>query len=212
MSVAARPLPEQKRRIGGSDVAKLMGLSKYGNAMDVYLRVVEGVQEEWSPIMERGAAVEPELRAFAQRHLGIELESPESDYHEHPTLDFARAQIDDLARFHGMPVAVDYKSANRWVKGFGPDGSDVVPEHYRIQMAWELACSDRDLGLLIVGFGEDAPPPTIFMLSHVLTYQLERDGLLESHCIQVAREFWENHVLPRIPPNMKPLGKKAKKS
>lgn len=196
------------RRIGGSDIPKLLGISKYGNAMDVYLRIVEEMEDEWSPVMERGAAVEPELRAFAQNWLGVELEPSASDYHDHPTLGFARAQIDDIARLQGMPVCVDYKSQSRWAKGWGAMNTDQVPETIRAQLAWEMACADRDLGLLVVGFGDDAPPPVIFNVSHVVTYQVERCPLFESYCIETAREFWERNILPRNPPPMKALGKK----
>jgi hypothetical protein len=193
-------------------VPKLLGISKYGNAMDVYQRIVEGLEDEWKPVMERGAAVEPELRAFGQNHLELEVEDVASDYHDHPTLEFARAQIDDLARLHGMPVCVDYKSQSRWAKGWGARDSDDVPESIRAQLAWELLCADRDLGVLVVGFGDDAPPPVIFSVSHVVTYQVERCPHFESYCVEVAREFWFRHVLPGVPPPMKALGKKAKKS
>jgi predicted phage-related endonuclease len=200
------------RRIGGSDIAKLLGLSKYGNAADVYLRIVEGLEDEWNPRMERGAAVEPELRAYAQNFLGLELEDVASDYHDHPTLEFARAQVDDLARWNGMPVAVDYKSQSRWVKGWGAADSDEVPASIHAQIAWEMLCADRELGLLVVGFGDDAPAPVLFSVSHVVTYQVERDERFEALCIQTARDFWEGHVIPRVPPSVKPLGKKQRKA
>src|SRR5687767_11991627 len=106
-----RPL---NRRIGGSDVAKLLGVSKYGNAADVYLRIVEGLDDEWNPRMERGAIFEPHLRALGQTKFGIELDAhygaEGSDYYDHPTLEFARAQIDDVARYQGVPCCVDYKT------------------------------------------------------------------------------------------------------
>lgn len=198
------------RRIGGSDIAKLAGVSKYGNAADVYARVVLGEEAEWNPRMERGAAVEPELRAFGQRFLGLELEDVESDIHVAKHVDFAHAQVDDIARWNGLPVAVDYKSQSVFAKGWGPEGSDEVPEQYRIQMAWELMCSDRELGLLVVGFGQDAPPPALFVVANVITYQLQRDGVFESYLLETARTFWTDNVMRRVPPDMKPLGKKAK--
>lgn len=200
------------RRIGGSDIAKLLGVSRYGNAADVYLRIVEGLEDEWNYRMERGTMFEPVLRAHGQNFLGLELDDVESDYHDHPELEFARAQIDDLARWNGLPVAVDYKTQSRWAKGWGAEGSDDVPEMLRAQLAWELLCSDRPLGLLVVGFGEDAPEPVTFSMSHVVTYQVERCPQFESYCVAVAREFWERHVLLRTPPPMKPLGKKKAKS
>lgn len=207
----AQKQPQKTRRIGGSDVAKLLGTSKYGNAMDVYMRIVEGIDDEWSPMMERGAAVEPQLRAFAQNFLGIELDHPESDYHEHPTYEFARAQIDDLARIQGLPVCVDYKSVNRFAKGWGAPNTDQVPESYRAQFAWEMLCADRPLTIVVAGFGEDVPPPGIFNLSHVVPYQVEREPLFESYCIQVVRKFWLEHVVPMRPPAVKAIGKKAVK-
>jgi predicted phage-related endonuclease len=192
------------RRIGGSDLPKLLGLSPYGGPLEVYERIVNGVEAEWNPRMERGAAVEPELRAFAQRMLGLELEDFESDIAIHPGVEFAHAQCDDRGRLRGMPVVADYKSQSTFAKGWGPDGSDIVPEHYRAQMAWELACSDRDLGLFIVGFGEDLPPPRLFHIANVLTYHIERDGVFESYALDVARTFWETHILPRVPPAATP--------
>lgn len=198
------------RRIGGSDIAKLLGISKYGNSQDVYLRIVEGVEDAWSPRMERGAAVEPELRAHGQRLLGLEIEDCASDVHLHPSCEFAWAQVDDIARRSGLPVCVDYKSQSQWAKGWGSDGSDEVPEIYRAQLGWEMACTDRDLGLLVVGFGVDSPPPVIFTITNVVTYELQRDGVFESYCLDVARDFWFGSVIPRRAPDLKPLGKKMR--
>lgn len=197
-----------KRRIGGGDIPKLLGLSSYGNAADVFERVVNGMDDPWNPKMERGAAVEPELRAYGQTMLGLELVERETDYHRHPTLEFAHAQIDDIAIYQGARVCVDYKSQSRFAKGWGPAGSDQVPASIHAQLAWEMLCADLDLGLLFVGFGDDAPPPVIFVVANVIPYEVQRDPQLESLCIQTAREFWERHVLTGVPPDMKPIGKK----
>lgn len=204
-------MTEQRRRIGGSDIAKLLGISKYGNAGNVYQRVVEGIEEGWNPLMERGAAVEPELRAYGQRMFGLELEDVASDYFDHPTFPFARAQIDDVARLEGVPVCVDYKSQNRWAKGWGPEGSDEIPAHIHAQIAWEMLCADRELGLLVVGFGDDVPGPEMFHVANIITYQIQRDPQFESVCVETAREFWEKHVIPRVPPSIQPMGKSKRK-
>lgn len=210
------------RRLGGSDVAKLLGDSKYGNEMNVFQRVMGTEEEAWNSRMERGVVMEPVLRVLGQQHLGLTIEDrssntyrpdaehEEPDYHAHPTWEFAHAQIDDLATWKGRAAVVDYKSQSRWAKGWGPDGSDVVPEAMKIQLAWEMACADRDVGLLVVGFGDDVPPPDVFNISHVVTYVVERDCFLEQHCAHVARTFWLEHVIPGVPPAMKSLGKKRK--
>lgn len=189
------------KRIGGSDIPKLLGLSPYGDESDVYLRIVEGVEAPWKPIMERGMMMEPVLRAHAQRVLGIEIESRESDYHAHPSLEFAGAQVDDLGFHEGLPLVIEYKSASTWAKGWGPDGSDQVPEHYRAQVAWEMLCADRPMCRVVAGFGLDIGAD--FVLSNVCTYELERDEELEALAIAVAKNFWEKHVVPRVPPIIK---------
>jgi predicted phage-related endonuclease len=199
------------RRIGGSDIPKLLGLSKYGNERDVYDRVVLGIEPEWSEIMERGAAVEPQLRAHAQRALGVALEDREGDIHQHPDNDFATCQVDDFATWNGTPIVVEYKSANLWVKGWGADGTDEIPGHVRAQIAWQLACTNRDKALVVVGFGVDEDPPAIFTLSNVCAYPVERDGVYESYILSVGRKFWVEHCLTKVPPIVAPLARKSVK-
>lgn len=202
-------LPPENRRIGGSDIAKLLGLSKYGGPLEVYQRIVEGKQEEWNRFMERGAAVEPVLRAHGQRLLGLDLEElPESDYIDCAVHPFARAQIDDLARWHGVPVVVEYKSQNAFARGWVRDpGGDLIPETYAAQVAWQLMCTQRELALVVVGFGKDTPEGG-FDLENIQTYEVQRDPQFEAYCAHVAKEFWEGHVLRRVPPNNKPVQKR----
>jgi predicted phage-related endonuclease len=197
------------RRIGGSDIAKLLGLSKYGNAMDVYLRVTKGEEDEWNPAMERGAAMEPVLRAHGQRMLGLELEDVASDYVDSPTHEFAHAQVDDLAHWEGQPVVVEYKSQSVWAKGWLPP--DTIPEGYQAQVAWQLMCTERELALVVVGFGQDTGTGG-FDIHNIASFEVQRDPVFEGYCVQVAREFWEGCVVPRRPPSVQPLGKKQRRA
>lgn len=202
-----------QRRIGGSDIAKLLGLSRYGNAADVYLRIIEGEEDLWTKPMERGAMVEPLLRAHAQRFLGVELEDVASDYVDSAVHEFARAQVDDVGRWNGQPVVVEYKSQSVFAKGWErTEDGDVIPLQYAAQVAWQLMCTDRELALVVVGFGEDDKETGEFHIHNVAPYEVQRDGAFESYCVQVARGFWEGHVLPRRPPSVKPLGRKQRKA
>lgn len=198
------------RRIGGSDIPKLLGVSPYGGPLEVYERIVLGVRAPWNPRMQRGINEEPKLRKYGADVLRLELEERDSDYHPHPSMDFAHAQVDDLAVWDGHSVVVDYKTVNRWVKGWGAPMTDAVPAHIRAQLAWEMLCCDRDLGLLVVGFGEDGPTPESFVMANVVTYQVERDPLFEAECVRVAEKFWLEHVLPEVPPAQTQPGKKKR--
>lgn len=188
------------KRIGGSDIAKLLNLSRYGGPLEVYQRIVEGVVEEWGAPMLRGAAMEPVLRAHGQRMLGLELEDLPSEYIESPEHDFAHAQIDDLARWNGAPVVVEYKSQSQFAPGWlhGEDG-DEIPAGYAAQVAWQLMCTGRELAVVVVGFGQDTKEGD-FTLHNITSYEVQREPMFEAYCLQVAKEFWENHALPRVPP------------
>ena len=197
------------RRIGGSDIAKLLGLSKYGGPYEVYQRIVEGIETPWNALMERGAGQEPVLRAHGQRFLGLELEDiPDDGYFDSPEHPFARAQVDDLARWRGVPVVIEYKSQSQWARGWlrSEDG-DVIPEQYAAQVAWQLMCTNRELGIVIVGFGQDTDDGT-FDLHNIASFEVQRDPQFEAYCLHVAKEFWEEHVLRRVPPDTQPVKKR----
>jgi len=196
------------RRIGGSDIAKLLGLSKYGGPREVYARIVEGVEDAWNAPMERGAYMEPVLRAHGQRLLGWELEDVASEYVDCRQHEFARAQLDDLARWKGAPVVVEYKSQSQYARGWlhGSEG-DVIPEGYAAQVAWQLMCTERELAVVVVGFGQDTKDGG-FSLSNVTHYEVQREPEFEAYCLLVAKEFWEQHVLRRVPPVTQPRNKR----
>lgn len=199
-----------RRRIGGSDIAKLLGLSRYGGPFEVYQRIVEGIEEPWNPRMERGAAMEPVLRAHGQRLLGLELEDAPSDYVDSPEHPFARAQLDDVARLGGMPVVVEYKSQNAFARGWRrTEDGDVIPEGYAAQVAWQLMCAQRELALVVVGFGQDTEDGG-FSLHNVATFEVQRDAEFEAYCVHVAKTFWEEHVCRLVPPVTKPAKKKRR--
>lgn len=199
---------EQNQRIGGSDIAKLLGLSKYGGPLEVYQRIVGGAQDEWSRPMERGAAVEPVLRAHGQRMFGLELEELPSDYIYSPEHEFARAQIDDLARWNGVPVVVEYKSQSQFARGWlHGEAGDVIPEGYEPQVGWELMCTGRALAIVVVGFGQDTPSGD-FDIHNVNLYEVQREPEFEAYCLHVAKEFWERHILRRVPPAIQPYKKR----
>jgi hypothetical protein len=59
-----------------------------------------------------------------------------------------------------------------------------------------------------VGFGQDNKEKTDFELSNVTSYEVQRDEQFEAYCVHVAREFWESHVLRRVPPVPQPRKKR----
>lgn len=200
---------ELLQRIGGSDIPKLLGVTKHGGPFEVYQRIVEHIDEPGRPVMWRGNAMEPVLRAHGQRLLGWDLEDlPDTDYMNSAAHEFARAQIDDLARWQGIPIVVEYKSQNKYARGWARSaGGDLIPPTYAAQVAWQLLCADRDLAIVVAGFGLDLPDGD-FDLLNISTFEVHRDLEFEAYCLHVAREFWEQHVIRRVPPLPRPATKR----
>jgi len=116
------------------------------------------------------------------------LWSSQPDYHpEHP---WARMTPDGIVPgSHGVEIkTVGHHSAHRW----GDDGSDEVPQEYRIQCAWYMWGYDLgrwDLAALIGGYD-------------YREYTLERDLHFERVLVPAVEFFWHEYVEKREPPDI----------
>jgi len=194
------------RRIGGTDAGKLLGLSKYGNARDVYERIVNGIDSPTNPRMARGTANEHVVRALcatANPDLRT-LWTPEPWIVRHPTHEFATCSPDDVT----ADTLLEYKtasiySAKRW--GYG----DGVPSEYLGQVLWSLWVTQLPRALLCVAFGIDGDDGA-FEVTECRQYWLERDAEMEATFAEVGGAFWRDHVLARRPPDVEPVKNKRK--
>lgn len=190
--------PEDAAKLGGSDVAALVGLSPWATPLTVYARIVTGEGTEDSPALRRGRLMEPVVRAMYAEDEGVELLGPTSL--KHPSHEWLRASLDDVGRRQGRGRhAVEYKTgtardAHKW----GPLGSDELPEQYLCQTTWYLGAglasgaieeTTADVAVLLLGLEES---PRVY---HV-AYDAEVYGWL----LEAAERFWRDFVVPRRPP------------
>ena len=116
-------LAERMKGIGGSDVAAILGLSKWSTPYDVWqskLGLADPTPD--NDAMKWGRLLEPVVRqAYAER-TGLAVAVP-SDPLVMPGYDFARANLDGI-REDGRIVEI--KTA-RYADGWGDEGSDEVP-------------------------------------------------------------------------------------
>jgi putative phage-type endonuclease len=174
-------------KIGGSDIAKVVGVSPYGGPVDVYRRIVEGHEVAQTQPMRRGQLLEPVVRAMYVEATGTELE-PHPGVIESKRYPWMMASVDDLAKPHKI---AEYKSANfRTLHRWGEEGSDEVPEEYALQCHYYMCATDRpeaDVAVLIAG-------------DTFRVYHLRRDLEIESFLIEAAERFWKDHILTKRPP------------
>ncbi len=200
------------RRIGGTDISCLLGLNKYRDALDVYERIVLGRDEPPNERMLRGLREEPRIRAMFVERMGIELE-PHPGVIRHPEHEFATVSPDDFATIERVPSCCEYKSVSVWAaKAYGDDGTDAAPDDYACQVHWSMAVANRPQAFLFAAFGEDVTPEQ-FDVKFTRLYRFQRDADIERRLLKAGEFFWNQHVLPMVPPKRtrKPTPKKRSK-
>lgn len=192
--------------IGGSDVAAILGISKYKTPYDLYLDKIgepdlssepTGEAAHWGTIMEDVVANEYSKRNDVKiQRFNYVIRSE-----KYP---FAIANIDRAvinSEISGRVMMKDgklttdkileIKTASEYLKGeWGFDGSDEIPEYYTTQCQWYMGITgvpQCDLAVLIGG-------------NQYKQYTINFDQELFDMMIEAAADFWNNHILAGVPP------------
>jgi putative phage-type endonuclease len=203
------------RLISGTRISQIVGVSPYGGPYEVYREMVEGWSQPQNRFMSRGTMMEPHIRRMYQERTKLQLEQKPSILRHHQ-YEWATYSPDDLPIDLTGTLAcgvVDYKSANvSTIESgkYGEEFTDDIPDHYRLQLAWGMACTDRDWSHLFVVFGVDQKDGS-FALSEKWKprlYVVHRDLDLERDLLKAGEHFWTKHILTKTPPIRQ--GKKRK--
>jgi putative phage-type endonuclease len=184
--------------LGGPDLAAIVGASRYRGPFAVYLAKVQGVETPDSRAMEWGRRLE---QAVAQKYVdetGHAHEQGQTIFHpEFPfiggTPDFLCAS--DLNLLLEVKTAAEEQLRQVDDNGeplWGPDGTDEIPLDYLVQVTVYMGLTGRrraDLAVLFLGARRE-----------FRTYHLEFDRNLYDLVIAKGVEFWQAHVVPRVPP------------
>lgn len=181
---------EQARRkcIGSSDAAKILGLSSFGGALDVWADKHGLRQREPESLRLRmGKVLEPIIAGVYVEQTGRRLKKP--PFMRHPQYEWLGASIDRIVV--GEARLVEIKSSD-WSPGWGPEGTDQVPDDYYVQIQHQLLVSGLPLAdcALLLGFGK-------FRLYHV-----HADPELHKMMVEQFRPFWFDCVLAGKQPSI----------
>jgi putative phage-type endonuclease len=180
-------LAERRQGIGGSDVAAILGLSRFRTAVDVWLdKRGMGEPQPETDAMRFGSLLEPVVIQEFTRRTGFEVRRglPIQKSEEHP---FMLASLDGL--IEDERAIVEAKTA-RTADGWGEDGSSEIPAYYHTQVAHYMAVTDAVLAYV----------PVLIGGQDFRIYTVDRDDAFVADLIEAEREFWEDHVLTGIPP------------
>lgn len=183
---------ERRRGVGGSDVAAILGLSRYSSPYQVWLDKVEGIHDDISgkPSVEWGNILEP---VIADHYAGMHPDTDviEPDYmlrsKERP---WAQASLDRVIRDPELGWGVlEIKTA-----GFrrADDWDDGVPVYYQTQVQHYMDVAGvkfADVAVLIGG-------------QDYREYRVMRDEEDAETIRRAVDSFWHDHVEAGLPPDV----------
>lgn len=179
-------LEERRRGIGGSDVAAILGMSKWKTPLQVYLdKRGESDHTPDNESMLWGRVLEPVIRQQYSERTGRSVRVPEKMLY---SLDypFMLANLDGFTDDHRV---LEIKTA-RYGDEWGEPGSDEIPTEYLLQVQHYMAVTGffvADVAVLIGG-------------SDFRLYEVPSDKELQEMVIQRESEFWKR-VVEGSPPD-----------
>lgn len=182
--------------IGGSDAPAILGVSPWATPFDVYewkTAILDGAprppRAKSKQVLDRGKRLEPVVLQMLSDEKGLTIQHRNRRY-THPDFPFLSAEIDGETS-EGDLVEVKTVSAFK-VRDWGEGGTDDLPIHYIAQVQHQMFVTGRSSVLVAVLFGGD----------DFETYRVPRDDELIEVIQEKEIDFWQNHVLPRVPPPM----------
>ena len=178
--------------IGGSDVSAILGLNKYSSALKVYMDKVEPIEyeNEENEFLHFGNVLEDIVAKEFGDRTGFKVQRS-SFMWQHPVHKFMLANVDRLIYHpdHGWGV-LECKTASEYRKD--DFEGDEIPEEYLLQLLHYLYVMNLEYGYLAVLIGGNK----------FKYFRVERDEEVIKMIVELESDFWNNHIVPGIPPEI----------
>jgi len=179
-------LRERQKGIGGSDAAAILGLNKWKSPIQVYMEKIGELQtEEQSEAAYWGIRLEEMVADEFSKRTGMKIRKRNAIL-QHQDYPWMIANVDRL--IVGRKEGLECKTTNEFAKREWE--GDEVPAPYLIQCQHYMAVTGYEAWWIAVLIG-----------GNKFQYKkINRDEELIEYIIEAEKNFWENHVVPRIPP------------
>ena len=183
-------LKYRKRGIGGSDVAALLGISKWTSAVALWLDKTNQTNEpeEINEAMRWGQLLEPVIREQFRQITGRPVVEVKAIL-QHPQYPFMIADIDGLTVDEdGAPAILEIKNVSEYKRS---EWSQGVPAYYQTQVQHYLFVTGVQKAYVIALFGGNSSG----------VYTVQADPEVQQMLVQVESDFWskvQNLIRPEI--------------
>lgn len=197
----------RRQGLGGSDASAVAGVSKYASPIMVYMDKLgiympekkEHVQEAalWGNLHE--ATIREEFKRRINEGRAEQGKEPIRVVHRqaiyaHDELDWMRTNLDGIIYHPELGKGVFEAKTSHYMLRHEWEGEDV-PDAYRMQCYHNMAVMGFDYCYLSVLIGGN-------QYKH---YFIPRDQEFIDYLVTIETQFWNNHILQRIPPAMSGL-------
>lgn len=172
--------------IGGSDAAAVVGLNPYSNAFSLWMeKTGQQPSFEGNLATKTGTFLEPFVAQLFEEQTGkkVRRENASIFNDEYP---FAIADID--RQIVGEDAGLEIKTTSSLATKKFKNGS--YPPQYYVQATHYLAVTGKAKWYLAVLIGN----------SDFKVFEIPRDESEIAALMQAEKDFWENHVIPKIAP------------
>lgn len=179
-------LQYRKQGIGGSDAGAVCGLNPYRTAMQVYYdKASDEIEDIDNEAMRQGRELEEYVaRRFCEAS-GKKVRRANAMYYDEKN-PFMLADVDRM--IVGENAGLECKTASPFMADHWKDGN--IPVSYQIQCYHYMAVCNADawyIAVLIYG-------------KEFKYHRIDRDDDIIANLIQIEKEFWNNHIIPKIIP------------
>ena len=180
----------RKCGIGGSDVAAILGISKWNSAISLWLDKTNQTNEpvEENEAMQWGTIMEPIIRNHFAEVTGKTVVEVKAML-QHPEHPFMLADIDGLTEDdEGNPAILEIKTASEYKRS---EWENDIPSYYQTQVQHYLCVTGVQKAYVAVLIGGNS----------FKVYEVDSDAEIQSMLIAVEKDFW-NKVQNMIRPEM----------
>ena len=183
-------LKYRKLGIGGSDVASLLGISKWKSEIELWLDKTNQTNElpEENEAMQWGNIMEPIIRNHFAEVTGKPVVEVKAML-QHLEYSYMLADVDGLTvDDSGNPAILEIKTASEYKRS---EWEDDIPTYYQTQVQHYLCVTGVKKAYVAVLIGGNS----------FKVYEVDADMEIQSMLIAVEQEFW-NKVKNMIRPEM----------